>query len=119
MTAHSPGRPLPEEILDLVSAFARVLASSDGAALQKQSRLATVVTSSPTMVDVLVPDRVERLDAPDGPLPVSALVHDEQGDEVGEILVWVKDGLLLGVEQAWFTDQPPQTWPPVERVKVH
>lgn len=118
MTTHSAGEPLPPDVHALLSEVARVLPPSTAAVLQAQCRAAEVVTCSPRMVDVFVPHDMQRLDERDGPLPVTAIVSDEQGNESGEILVWVKQGMLLGIEQTWFTDEPPEAWPSIERVKL-
>ena len=38
--------------------------------------------------------------------------------EVGEILLWIRDGLWIGLEQAWFTDEPPASWPDPAQVRL-
>jgi hypothetical protein len=56
------------------------------------------------------------LDAPrstvaDGPLPVRALVNSDCGELAGEVLLWVDNGCLSGLELAWYTDEAPTGWP--------
>ncbi|MFI6846025.1 hypothetical protein OG535_17610 [Kitasatospora sp. NBC_00085] len=51
------------------------------------------------------------------PLPVDAMVFDEAGEYVGELLVWTEDGALAGLEYAWVTDEMPLTLPPVTRIR--
>ncbi|WP_143047127.1 hypothetical protein [Amycolatopsis xylanica] len=46
-----------------------------------------------------------------GPIPVRALVNDESGDLLGEVLVWVNDGKLAALEYAWYGDDMPSSWP--------
>ena len=60
---------------------------------------------------------VQNFDLPDGPAPGSALVYECE-QLVGELLVWIRDGRLIGLEQAWYTDDPPQSWPPPEMVRI-
>ena len=47
----------------------------------------------------------------DGVLPVEGVVVDGEGTECGVLLVWVRDGLLSGLEYAWWTDEPPTLLP--------
>lgn len=54
----------------------------------------------------------------DGPIPVRAFVQSPGGETVGEILVWVKDGYLSGLEFAWFTDDAPTEMPEIDRIRV-
>jgi hypothetical protein len=70
------------------------------------------------MIDLDVPHVGDRIASPNGPLPLVALVVDESGSEVGELLIWIRDGWLIGLEQAWYTQEPPSDWPPPERVRV-
>lgn len=69
-------------------------------------------------VDLDVPAFVSRAEIPDGPLPVSARVHGESGDEIGELLLWVKDGALAALEYAWYTTEPPSALPVAESIAV-
>ncbi|MEQ4210322.1 hypothetical protein [Actinopolymorpha sp. B9G3] len=55
---------------------------------------------------------------PDGPLPVDAWAYDEFGAPIGTVLVWVRNGRLSALEFGWVTDEPPTTWPAVERIRV-
>lgn len=116
MTHLNDGGHLPS---DLVALVAHVTASlgETSAALIRQAIAATVVRESPTMVDVTVSADVELVELDDGPAPVRALVY--QGDTLsGEVLVWVRGGRLIGLEQAWYTDDSPQSWPSPDQVRV-
>jgi hypothetical protein len=64
----------------------------------------------PTFLRLALTTPSEPSACPDGPIPVRALVGSE-GDEDGEILVWVKAGFLSGLEFAWFTDEMPTAFP--------
>jgi hypothetical protein len=63
------------------------------------------------MIDVKVPKDAPRLAVGEGPLPVRAVILGELGEEIGEVLVWIRDGELQGVEQAWYIDPTPTRWP--------
>ena len=63
------------------------------------------------MIDFEIPEDAPRCGFSDGPLPVRTMVAGEGGQLAGEFIVWVKDGGLVGIEQAWFTDEPPTCWP--------
>jgi hypothetical protein len=52
------------------------------------------------------------------PLPVGALVRDDAGEPVGELLVWLDGGRLAGLEYAWFTDDPPTELPDPANVEL-
>lgn len=111
-----PGKPLTAEMLRLIEHVTSPLAETS-VRLQRQAEAATVVRYSATMLDVSVPSDIPVVDLPDGPVPGSALIYDGQ-QLVGELLAWIRDGRLIGLEQAWYTDDPPQSWPPAEIVRV-
>jgi hypothetical protein len=117
VTAFTPGEALPSVVLELVGAIADGLPGG-GADVREQAAHATVTSGSATQVEVLVPAGSARLGYPDGPLPVAGTVLDERGGLAGEVLVWVGDGLVTGLEQSWYTDEPPTDWPPLDRVRV-
>jgi hypothetical protein len=52
---------------------------------------------------------------PDGPIPVRALVR-EDGQDIGELLIWVSAGYLSSLEYAWWTDDPPTVLPTPEQI---
>jgi hypothetical protein len=56
-------------------------------------------------IEVAEGPRPSRL--PDGPLPVSAEIHDSQGEYTGELIVWVTAGFISALEYAWITDSMP------------
>lgn len=78
----------------------------------RQARRARVVAETPGRVlDVEVPDDVEPVPAPDGPLRPVPLVRADTGEVTGDLLVWVRDGRLSGFERSWWTDAAPTAWP--------
>jgi hypothetical protein len=68
-----------------------------------------VIGRIPTLLDLAVRGSPQAPPVRDGPIPVRTLVGTEEALE-GEILVWVKDGYLSGLEFAWFTDDPPSAF---------
>lgn len=102
-----------EELDENTQRLIRIASDGLGAnqiALVKQASVACIVKSTATMIDVEVPTGLPKVDLPNGPLPGQNLVV--KNDElVGEFIVWVREGVLIGVEQSWYTDTPPTSWP--------
>ncbi|MEU9202714.1 hypothetical protein [Streptomyces sp. NPDC048332] len=69
-------------------------------------------------IDMRVLEPVRRATLATGLVPVDAQVLDKQGQYIGELLVWVEDGALAGLEYAWITDEMPTALPPVERIRL-
>ncbi|RPA02574.1 hypothetical protein [Gordonia sp. OPL2] len=59
-----------------------------------------------------------RAEISDGPLPVSAEVWEAQTFE-GEIIVFVREGLLSSFEFAWVTQDPPSGLPDADSVRYY
>jgi len=72
--------------------------------------IALVAHGTTWILDVRMPTAVAVFDYPDGPLPVRAFVNKDSGYQ-GEIIVWITDGRISGLEFAWVTDDPPRRWP--------
>ncbi len=84
--------------------------------LLAQVDVVTVAGGPITMLDLNVPRSAPLSTCPDGPLPTPAFVHDCSGQPVGELLVWVSEGYLAGLEFAWWTDQAPTVLPGPEQL---
>jgi hypothetical protein len=69
-------------------------------------------------IDIEVPDGVDKAKVPDGPIPGRFPVRGSAGSHTGEILVWVADGRISGLEYAWFTDEPPTRLPDVRAIEI-
>lgn len=111
-----PGDRLTNDMLRLIAHVTSPLAES-ASKLMGQAEHATVVRYLPTMLDVEVTSDFPAVDLPDGPAPGTALVYERE-QLVGELLVWIRGGRLIGLEQAWFTDDPPTSWPSPEMVRI-
>jgi hypothetical protein len=107
---------MPHELVALVEAATRHLGDL-GRALSRQARVARVVGFSSTNVDVSTPLDAPEVALPNGPTPGRAFVFSE-GELVSEVMVWIRDGRFIGLEQPWYTDEPPKTWPLPEQVNV-
>lgn len=124
--SNGSGRPgfdwnaLPELVRKLARHIARAcdLAREDLLALDEQLLRLAATSGTATMIDVEVPADAPRLTLADGPLPIRAFVIDSAGDAVGEVLVWMRGGVLRGIEQAWWTDRPPSTWPSLDMIEL-
>lgn len=105
-------RPVPPSVLTLIRAVAERLPEDEKRALADQAERATVLDEVPgRMLDVSVPGDMAPVRVPDGPVEPVPAIHDESGNIVGELLIWVASGRLTGVERPWFTDAPPEVWP--------
>ncbi|OBK29965.1 hypothetical protein A5634_16965 [Mycobacterium asiaticum] len=74
--------------------------------------------STAWIVDLKSAADVPGAEVPDGPLPVRTYVPNKAAYR-GEILVWIKNGRLDGLEYAWVTDDPPKRWPQPAEVEIH
>jgi hypothetical protein len=106
--------PAEREIIE------RALAADSSACAQAlRDQIPSVLVSGglPTFLDLEVMPVSNPADCPDGPVDVRVLVGEE-GQWEGEILVWVKGGLLCGLEYAWFTDAAPESLPEPSQLVV-
>jgi hypothetical protein len=85
--------------------------------LQRQIQRARVSGGLPTLLDLKVDHAAARSPAANGPVPVRAVVR-RQANVIGEILVWVEDGFLAGLEFAWVSDEEPVQFPLPSDVRV-
>ncbi len=90
----------------------------DQSALAAQAKAAIQLNESTTMLDIRVPDSAPRVAAPDGPLDIRTFVVDRSGEYVGEIIVWMTDGFVSCLEQAWYIGDAPRSWPHTKRLVV-
>jgi hypothetical protein len=86
--------------------------------LRTQVARANVVGGIPTLLELRVARSVPAAKCEDGPIPVRALIAGPNEEIEGEVLVWVTDGYLSGLEFAWFTDDAPTQMPNAERVRT-
>jgi hypothetical protein len=106
------------------SVIAHLLSAAfPGAAeLREQLAFARVVEDwkpegSPSF-DIFVPAGAGTAQISDGVAPVNAYVTDEEGAYIGELILWIGNGKLTGLEYAWVTDTPPSRLPQVSQIQV-
>lgn len=107
--------PLVRELLDWI---VRQLDFPGSDEILQQVRKVSVVGGPITMLDLRVSEPTAASAFRDGPAPMSATVTDAAGDAIGELLLWLKDGYLSGLEFAWWTDKAPDRLPVPEHVRV-
>ena len=49
---------------------------------------------------------------------VRAIVESPAAEPLGELIIWIHDGFLAGLEYAWYTDEPPNSLPEPTRVRT-
>jgi hypothetical protein len=91
--------------------------SSGGSELAQQARVAWTVSESPAYIELKLPGGTPLGPWPNGPLALSPTVVDQQGQALGGILVWVEEGAISLLEQFWYTDAAPLSWPLLDNVR--
>jgi len=102
-------RPLDANEIAILRQVASALGPPVAALLAAQIGQARVSGGIPTSLDIEVAHPV-RVDLADGPLPVDAFVAG------GEVLVWITNGCISGLEYAWTSEAVPTGMPPVDEL---
>lgn len=110
-----PGNHLPKSLLDLIIKTTEGLGEASEL-IERQARAARVVRFSPTNIDVVVPKESAPIPLANGPITSYGIIGEE-GDTVGQVLVWMSKGMFIGMEQDWYTDRVPTRWPRVEQIR--
>lgn len=108
------GDQLPESIVDLIVRTTEGLGAASEL-IERQARAARVVRFSATDIDVVVPQHSESIPLANGPI-TSYGILDEAGSVVGQVLIWVSNGMFIGMEQDWYTEETPSNWPLVQQI---
>ncbi|MGA5540629.1 hypothetical protein ACPCIR_02140 [Mycobacterium sp. NPDC051198] len=90
---------------------------ADGARLAVNINRAQVSVETGWILDIVNPDNDVRIDIPDGPFPVRAFVPDSVNYR-GEVIIWITDGRISGLEYAWITDEPPTRRPHPDELQI-
>jgi hypothetical protein len=120
VNAQTGGRPLS----DVERRVINHLLSVDFAGvteLREQLRVARVLGNwkpdgSPSF-DIWLPPDVPRSIFGGRRAPIEAYVISADESYVGEIMLWLTEGKLSGVEYSWVTDEPPSALP--DPVNIH
>jgi hypothetical protein len=113
----SGARPLTRHERDALLLILAATSVSGSEELRGQVDETTVVGGD-TFLDLEVSGNASRSSFPDGHVPIRAYVDDADGEPVGEVLVWVKDGYLSSLEHAWTTDEAPAVFPHADRIRL-
>jgi hypothetical protein len=118
MSDSANGVPLTEQVRELLR---HVLGKADfpgSDELFQQASSVNVVGGPVTMLDLRVTAPSSASAFTDGPIPLSVMVVDPADVALGELLVWVDDGYLSSLEFAWWSDDPPEHLPELDRLRV-
>jgi hypothetical protein len=78
---------------------------------------ALVANETTWILDVKVSNNDEGADLPNGPFPAQAFVPNS-AEYQGEVIIWIADGHVSGLEYAWVSDDPPIRWPRADEMEV-
>lgn len=93
------------------------LARSDGPGMDRlraQVATARVTGGKPYALELRVDAGLRAPDIPNGPLRARPWAHDEKGEALGTVSVWIADGYLSSIDFGWVTDTTPTELPPAE-----
>ena len=90
---------------------------SGGQGLIEELDGAVVSRSTQWIIDVKPATDGPGVDLSNGPFPAHAYVPSS-ADYRGEIIMWIKDGHLDGLEYAWVTNEAPTRWPRPDEMEV-
>ncbi|WP_433521179.1 hypothetical protein ACQPZ2_27955 [Nocardia pseudovaccinii] len=79
--------------------------------------VATWGVGSPSVDLAVLPGAAQASGSTDG-IFASGAVTDRNGAPVGEVILWVENGRLSGIEYAWYTDVRPRALPEPARIEV-
>lgn len=120
------GTPIgPRPLTGLESAVVGKLLAEGGVEageyLRQISQAQVVATwgeGSPSVDLIVQPGPARAVSRTEG-IIAEGTVSDQHGSPVGELIVWVEDGWLSGIEYAWYTDERPVALPDPDRVEVY
>lgn len=78
---------------------------------------ALVANETPWILDIKVSNNDVGADLPNGPFPAQAFVPNST-EYQGEVIIWVTNGHLSGLEYAWVSDDPPTRWPRSDEMEI-
>ena len=118
MTGVPSGDMVRRQVRDLLEKVLRQADFPGSAELLQQASSVRVIGGPITMLDLHSSDASAASAFTDGPVPLSMLVSDSAGNPIGELIIWVEQGYLSGLEFAWWTDDPPDELPTADHVRV-
>ncbi|MEU7767776.1 hypothetical protein AB0B25_21950 [Nocardia sp. NPDC049190] len=79
--------------------------------------IATWGIGSPSVDLAVRPGAVHASGSRDG-IFASGAVTARDGSPIGEIMLWVENGWLSGIEYAWYTDERPDALPEPDQIEL-
>ena len=117
MTANADWRPISADEARIVADVVAGSGKTEYRHILEDVGVAEVSHEAEWVLDVRTRRSAAAIEAQNGPLPVRAYVMS-QGEFHGEIMLWIKDGHLSGIEYAWVTDEPPTRWPIAAELQI-
>lgn len=117
MTEHRNWRSISPEESAVVTAIIEASGLPAGKAILDALDGAMVSPEADRIVDIKTPSAGSGGDLPDGTFPARAFVTDN-AEYLGEVIAWINDGKLSGLEYARITDKPPTKWPRPDELEV-
>lgn len=69
------------------------------------------------ILDIKTPASSAATEFADGPFPARAFVPSG-AEYQGEVIIWISDGRVSGIEYAWITDTMPTRWPRSDEIEI-
>ncbi|MEV0059936.1 hypothetical protein [Nocardia sp. NPDC050718] len=114
----------PRPLTDLESGIVTKLLSAGGTGageylmqIPYTQVVATWGVGSPSVDLAVLPGPQQAVDSADG-IFANGAVTDSNGAPVGELILWVANGWLSGIEYAWYTDDRPRILPDPAQIEI-
>jgi hypothetical protein len=114
----------PRPLTDLESDVITKLLSVGGAGADEfrtqipySQVVATWGVGSPSVDLAVQPGASQAAGSADG-IVANGAVTDRNGSPVGDVILWVENGWLSGIEYAWYTDERPRALPEPAQIEV-
>lgn len=117
MGDRSEWRPISPEEAHVIRAILSSGGAAGGHRLIADLRNAQVRQTTAWIIDIKPPFPGGGCGLPDGPFPARAFVPDRASYR-GEVIIWLNDGHLSGLEYAWIGDEPPARWPQPDEMQI-
>jgi len=117
MNADQSWRPISSEESAVIRAILSQVDNRHSSPLIADLGGAFVANETTWILDVKVSNKGEGADLPNGPFPAHAFVPNS-AEYQGEVIIWITDGHVSGLEYAWVSDDPPIRWPRADEMEV-
>jgi hypothetical protein len=107
-------RPMSPEEADVIRAILSQAGIRRSGPLIADLDGALVANETTWILDIKVSNNGEGVDLPNGPFPAQAFVPTS-AEYQGEVIIWIADRHISGLEYAWVSDSPPTRWPRATR----